>query len=86
LVPAIVRELRNALDEILLMGLPERKPVKPTLAAQLAKADCLTRVRKNNEQPVDLFTGTGPSWAAAGTILFEHVCRFSCEDQPGACI
>ena len=56
LLPAIIWELRNTLDEVLLMWLAERKSVKPSLPAQLIELGSLSRLREHDEHPINLLT------------------------------
>ena len=63
LLPAIIWELRNTLDEVLLMWLAERKSVKPSLSAQLIELGrpvATEGARRTSYQSFDLgMTTTG---------------------------
>jgi hypothetical protein len=77
-----VRELRNGLDEILLIGLTQREPVEPPKPAQLIEAKRPARLGKNDKDPFCFLAGARPPRASAGPIVLERAFGIIRERSP----
>ena len=67
------------------MGLAEGEPIDPSQPAKLVESDCLPRLRKDDKQSVNLFTGTRPPRASARRIFSEFIIGVISKNLPRTC-